>query len=338
MNIEIVIPSTILFVAFNAIDDPSKISLADCESCPEFTRWQRLRMKGIEIDFRRILKFNSGLPELTAYLLDVSSFEEGSVLNECQTYQRRDDGCLIVVKSMNISDCVDREEVEKEIEIQMNLRHPCIAGPIGFVFPANSSASEQLKIGRLFAESVSLAEILSVSPEWWTPTVKVKTVMGILLGLRFAHSLGLIHGHLTADNIFFDADHQVQMADFGFIGFERPDNITRKGIREFSGEDWTPQVDIRAFLSLLELIVMDRVRLPNDVNSEGIIRARVPGFVFEMIDKSRSDSTQELSLDSLIYILKENKFEIVTGVDSAEVLAFVGWVEQWGWEWTGKDM
>jgi serine/threonine protein kinase len=69
-------------------------------------------------------------------------------------------------------------------------------------------------------EGDSLAEILSVNPDWWNPTTKVKAVVGIALGLRFAHSFRLIHGHLTANDIFFDSDHRVQIADFGMIGLD----------------------------------------------------------------------------------------------------------------------
>jgi serine/threonine protein kinase len=50
--------------------------------------------------------------------------------------------------------------------------------------------------------------------------VKAKAVAAIALGLRFAHSFGLIHGSLTASNILFDADHCIQIADFGLFGFE----------------------------------------------------------------------------------------------------------------------
>jgi hypothetical protein len=36
VNAEVKIPLTILFVAFDAIEDPSKMSFADCDLCREF--------------------------------------------------------------------------------------------------------------------------------------------------------------------------------------------------------------------------------------------------------------------------------------------------------------
>jgi hypothetical protein len=96
---------------------------------------------------------------------------------------------LIAVKSINVPDCIDNRELENAIQKEMNLHHPCIATPMSFVFPAKSSKSQELKIARLFVEGDSLAEILSVNPDWWIPTAKVKAVVGIALGLGFAHSL-----------------------------------------------------------------------------------------------------------------------------------------------------
>jgi hypothetical protein len=85
-------------------------------------------MEGILVDFRRLLRFSSGLPDLTTYLVDLSIFASGRFLKGCneilsETYERK-------------GDCVGSQEVEKAIEKEMNLHHPCITTPIGFIFPA----------------------------------------------------------------------------------------------------------------------------------------------------------------------------------------------------------
>jgi serine/threonine protein kinase len=291
-------------------------------------------MKGIVVDFRRLLSFNSGLPGLAAYVIDFSGFEERTVLNEWnetlnEIHQRLEDGCLIVVKSMNVRDCIESRELENELKKVMNLHHPCITSPIGFVFPAKSSSLQELKIASLSTEGGSLAEILSVSPDWWTPTAKAKAVVGIVLGLRFAHSFGLIHSNLTTNNIFFDADHQVQITNFGLIGLEGRDGKTRCGIGGFLDEGWTPEVDIHAFMSLLfEIVVGHPATLPDNGTSERIVRSRTPELVLDIIDASRSDCASRCSLNSIISILKENHFQIIDGMDLEEVSAFVQWIEQ----------
>jgi hypothetical protein len=40
------------------------------------------------------------------------------------------------------------------------------------------------------------------SPLWWTPTAKAIAVAGIVLGMKFLHSFGLIHCGLKPSNIF----------------------------------------------------------------------------------------------------------------------------------------
>jgi hypothetical protein len=325
IKVEVIIPSTILFVACDAIFDFSKIFLTDYDFCPEFHQWLRWRMNDIRIDFRRILRLDSGLPDLMDYLFDVSRFEEGSVLCGCegvsnQLYRRLDDGCLIVVKSMSLLDSFDNGQLNNSMERAMNLRHPCIAALISFVFPAESSASRELKIAELSVEGGSLAEVLVTKPEWWTPIVKAKAVAGIALGLRFAHSFGLIHGRLTPSSILFDADHCIQIADFDLLGFERrrSENTTQARFCD----------DILAFVSLLfEIIVGHPATLSSGANSEGSVGVKVPEFVSYIIESSRCDSGRRCSFNDIVYALEEDRFEIVDSVDSVEVLAFVRWVE-----------
>jgi serine/threonine protein kinase len=78
----------------------------------------------------------------------------------------------------------------------------------------------------------SLAEVLSDSPAWWTPTAKAKAIAGIAIGLRFAHGLGLLHRGLKASNILFDAERRIQTADFSPIRLETGD------AEPFLGEGW----------------------------------------------------------------------------------------------------
>jgi serine/threonine protein kinase len=128
--------------------------------------------------------------------------------------------------------------MEKELEHLINLRHPCIAGPIGFVIRIESDIEQHLKIVRLYSEGCSLAEILSVRPIWWTSTVKAKVVAAIVLGLRFAHSHGLLHGHLTASSLIFDSDFGIEIVDFNPMLLEVDEGEGEEGTKlgGFSGK------------------------------------------------------------------------------------------------------
>jgi serine/threonine protein kinase len=215
--------------------------------------------------------------------------------------------------------------MENEIENLINLRHPCIAAPIGFVFPIESGRPRELKIVRLYFEGCSLAKVVSVNPVWWTSTVKAKTVTGIVLGLQFAHSLGLLHGGLTTRCILFDSDHCIQIVDFERmrLGIDGNENEEETELGGFSGERWTPEIDVHGFASILFEIVFG-----HPPKSERFIPSGAPDFVCTMIESGLFPRSRiSYSFHTVLDILKQNDFQIDGDVDSAEVSAFVSWVE-----------
>jgi hypothetical protein len=89
----------------------------------------------------------------------------------------------------------------------------------------------------------------------------------------------------------------------------------------FSGEGWTPEVDIQAFASILFEIVVGR-----SVDFETSIPADIPSFVSTIIRSIRRFETR-YSFGDVFEILKKNEFRIEDDVDSAEVSQFASWVE-----------
>jgi serine/threonine protein kinase len=192
-----------------------------------------------------------------------------------QKYQGYDDGFEIIVKSTNVSVCIDIAHVEPKMENLMNLRHPCISCTMGVIL---RSPLRNLEIVRVFSAGRSLSEVISASPEWWTPTAKAKTIAGIVLSLRFAHSFGLLHGHLTGDNLLFEHDGLIQVCDFCQNSLsEIGGNSDRMAeIGGFAGENWRPAADVRAFTTLLS-----RIMIGNSAVELGCSRS-VPAFVLKM--------------------------------------------------------
>jgi hypothetical protein len=297
-----------------AIWNPWRLSLCGEDSCPEFGRWLRLSQSGTTIDFRRIVR--GGGCACGRLPLDLTGFEERSVIGESsRLYRRLQDGMEIVVEAFDVSQ-FDSEEGEREIENLSNLRHPLISQTIGFAF-----AGGRLQLGRLHAAGGSLAEVVSSKPAWWTPTAKAEAVVGIVLALRFVHSLGLLHGALNTGNVLFDGGGRIQITDF------RP--IRRGG--GFSGKRWSPWADVSAFAMLLFEIVAgcsSPSAPPSAAERDGevIIPPGVPAFVSEIIEKAlRPIPGTELSFIAIFETLKENNFRIVA--DSDEVSSFVSGVE-----------
>jgi serine/threonine protein kinase len=259
-------------------------------------------------------------------LFNLFGFPERSQLsaNErflTQNYQECDDQFEIIVKSMNVSVCIDIAHLESKIENLMNLRHPCISCTIGVVLP---SPLHELQIVRQYLGGGSLSDVISASPEWWTPTAKVKAIVGIVLSMRYAHSFGLLHGHLTGDNVFFNHDGLIQICDFYVKSLsEIVDNSEAMAeVGDFSGEGWRPDADVEAFAGLLSRIII------GDSAEKRGYGLSVPAFVLKMIERGQSlDSQVKLSFVDIFEILKDNDFEILEGVDSKEVSNFVRWIE-----------
>jgi serine/threonine protein kinase len=315
-----------LFIAYDSIEVTLQACLVDGDCCPEFDRWLKLQRLNVRIDFRRIARVGSGLRCLRDCVVNLSGFEEGSMIDESERvgkaiYHRIEDDFSIFVKSISHSGSVKESRMDNEIENLINLRHPCIAGPIGFITGIESGNREELKIIRLYFEGCSLSEVISVRPVWWTSTVKAKVAAGIVLGLQFAHSHGLVHGGLTSRNILFDLDHCIEIVDFHpmrlQVGESESGSDERTKLGGFSGQKWTPQTDISGFASILFEIVVGR-----PANSDVSVPRNIRGFVSKIIETGLWSKTQS-SFRAILDILKANNFEIEDGVDSAEVFAFI---------------
>jgi hypothetical protein len=97
-----------------------------------------------------------------------------------------------------------------------------------------------------------------VSPEWLTPTAKGKAIVRLVLGLRFAHSLGLLHGCPTGSNAVFNGDGVNEIADFCVNRLMKQKGKSGRmiGVCGFFGEDWTPDADIWPFAEILSEIIL----------------------------------------------------------------------------------
>jgi serine/threonine protein kinase len=225
------------------------------------------------------------------------------------------------VKSIKVSVNFEMAHIERSIENLMYLLHRCISGTVGVIL---QSPLQNLEIVRMYSAGGSLSEVVSASPEWWTPTAKAKAIVGVVLSMRFAHSFGLLHGHLTANNVLFDDDGVIQICDFCVKSLSEVGGNS-EAIAEvggFSGENWRPYVDVRGFAELLSKIVI------GGSSKESRTSQFIPAFVLKMIKRGQSsDSKAIVSFVEIFETLKSEKFRILEGVDPNEVSNFASWIE-----------
>jgi hypothetical protein len=107
---------------------------------------------------------------------------------------------------------------------------------------------------------------------------------------------------------------------------ERDDNF---GVRGFSSVERWRKSDIEGFASVLIETLVGHPATQSDVsNGQSIFPTDVPLFVLEMISANQSaEQGITESFNDILDVLKKSHFEILSGVDSAEVLRFVTWVE-----------
>jgi hypothetical protein len=97
-----------------------------------------------------------------------------------------------------------------------------------------------------------------------TPTGKVKVIVAHVLSMRFAHSLGLLHGHLTGQNVIIDNDGFIQIYDCCLKSLSELGGNSKamEDVGDFSGKRCRPDADVKPFAELLSRIVMV-IRLKN---------------------------------------------------------------------------
>jgi hypothetical protein len=90
----------------------------------------------------------------------------------------------------------------------------------------------------------------------------------------------------------------------------------------FSGENWRPDADVKAFVELLSKIVI------GGSSKESRSSQSIPAFVLQMIEQGESsDAMAIVSFVDIFKTLKCEHFKILDEVDSKEVSNFVSWIE-----------
>jgi serine/threonine-protein kinase len=239
----------------------------------------------------------------------------------------------------------------REIDALSRLHHVCVVHLLGFVLPDVTGRSE---IHLEHAARGSLEQVLTdirlgLRPKWWNNTAICIVICGILLGLRYVHKAGFIHQDLKPSNILIDGRGRALIADFGTAREAdidlTPDDVS--GTVQYAAPEQlmevspTTKLDVFSFgLILYELVVGSRV-FPASETPFSIIRKlrshyipTLPEFVFPWVRELiicclSNEPGVRPGCDDLLTTMKKHQYEILDGVDTRTVCAYVEGVEQW---------
>jgi serine/threonine protein kinase len=183
----------------------------------------------------------------------------------------------------------------------------------------------------------------------WTPTAKVRVIVGIVLGLRYVHSSNIMHHNLMPANILIDHDGYPEIANFEHSWrVSEPGTLTVGGgnvyyaaPETFDNLPHTTAVDVFSFGSILyESLTGEPVfalsRFPLPVLKK-VMTGQMPavpekcGEFFQKLirDCWSLDPANRPTFEEIFNQLDKPKFDMVPGADAAAVQQYVTAVVEW---------
>jgi serine/threonine protein kinase len=225
-----------------------------------------------------------------------------------------------------------------EVEMLWNLKHPCVVSLAGFGLSGRRSACQ---IGTEFAVMGSLKSSIGCGNVVSGTEIAI-IISGIVIGMRFIHSRGVIHRCLNLDNIVLDEFGHVRITGFDWslltdvdpIGADPPmSKFTAPEMYE--GGKSTNAVDVFAFgIILYELIVGEAVFARTESRDE--VMAKVIGGEMPKIPESVNETVRKVimrswlrapelrpSFDEILFAFDRIKFRLVAKVDVDRVYEFI---------------
>jgi serine/threonine protein kinase len=242
-------------------------------------------------------------------------------------------------------------DLEADITALVQLEHPCVLPTDGFARVPNSPNAA---VVTALMENGALHENIRPQrrgelPRLRSPTKISKIVAAVVLGMRFMHSQGAVHGHLTPANILLDRRWRVRIADFGSSHFRRdsqqpflfvgdPRYLPRE---DFEGDPPSYESDVYSFGLILYELMTGRPRFSPDLPPLAVMREVLMGSEFDfpprvnpavaaLIERCCSDNCEDRPpFDEIFSILKGMNFRIARGVRAKKVEEFVSQIEKW---------
>jgi TPR repeat protein len=285
------------------------------------------------MDFRNMIQIKE---------LGSGGFGSVSLVEDPETHSQ------IALKSFyakNSSETDLTELFTREVELLIELAHPCVVPIIGYSLPSGEAPAQ---IATKFAANGSLRDAIKKwqagsAPEFMDETGVAMILIGIILGMKFFHSRGVLHRDLKPENILLDDNGRPQIADLGSSRFIEMDvTLTRQvGTPLYMAPElyeigiYTPAVDAYSFALILYELVVGRPVFDRKIGPlvlmrqvAGTERPALPDAMDLTVKKAIArgwspDPMLRESFDETFANFKRIHYKITPGVDAARVAQFV---------------
>jgi serine/threonine protein kinase len=227
------------------------------------------------------------------------------------------------------------------------MRHPCIVQILGYRF---TTRTEGPSVAMAYIDGVALKEVFDCEqpPDWWTPTAKAIIVVGIVLGMRYAHGRSCVHKDLKPQNIFVQKDGTPVIGDFATgklleLELSESNDILSSlylapELCEDSDQEVTEKVDVWSFGIILYEIVMAGICSSGALRRRAMCRMEngerpqipdhVVPFVRDLIDDAWSTNHEyRPSFADIYQRIKKNGFLVLEGADAQLVQKYAEEIE-----------
>jgi TPR repeat protein len=260
-------------------------------------------------------------------------------LREVTVYETPD-GKRSAVKTLPLN-----AERAREIASIARFEHPCVLSIDGY---KRHPDGERGEIVAALMENGSLDQ--NIRPREFarlrSPTKIAKIVAGVVLGMRFMHASGKVHGNLKPANLLLDRKWRVRIADFATSRFAGSGGDTRYHAPErFEGTPPSEAGDVYSFgLILYEAVIGERAFSP-ELRPEAVMRKILSGEellipesvepgVARLIGRCCSfDCKDRPSFKEIFDTLEDMQFSIMPGVRPKKVTDFVAQIGEWEEKW-----
>jgi serine/threonine protein kinase len=231
----------------------------------------------------------------------------------------------------------------REVESLIRLAHPCIVPIIGYFLATETSHAQ---IGTKYAVNGSLREALTKRS--LDDTGLAIVACGIVVGMKFIHSRGMMHRDLKPENILLDDQCYAQIGDLGSSRFRDLGLTLTRGVgtpyykapEMYEDDDYTSAIDVYSFAVMLYEMLVGEYIFPLPISSTALMTNVVTG-VRPTLPLTMNDTLASIirrcwsvhakdrdTFEQVWSHFEQINFQFTPNVDGARVAAFVAWVRE----------